>query len=228
MYQGKKDKLRTLLGIIKDDSLSDCAYFGDDILDLKCMQPIKEAGGIIGCPSNAVEQIKCMSDYVCDNRAGEGALREFVEWLVAPKSDANDVEKRVQEAVEYIANLEHDKLTVGKYSIDDDFYFIVQEYLTRPAEECILESHRKYVDIQWIVKGTEAMDIANTTTLVKTQSYDKEKDIIFWSVPQNMMRTVLKEGAYVVLYPENAHRGCVQIGGSEIVKKIVGKVRIIK
>ena len=30
----------------------------------------------------SLRKIKEIADYVCDNKAGEGALREFSEWLV--------------------------------------------------------------------------------------------------------------------------------------------------
>ena len=60
---------------------SDVAYIGDNILDLQCMKPIKEAGGIVGCPADAVKEVREISDYVCANKGGEGAVREFIEWL---------------------------------------------------------------------------------------------------------------------------------------------------
>lgn len=227
VYQGKKDKFNTLLESIGSNSLRDCAYFGDDILDFECMQSIKEAGGIIGCPSDAVEQVKLSSDYICDNRAGEGALREFVEWLVAPKLSNEEIQRRVQDAINYISNLECDNLESGKYSVNDNFYYMVQKYETKPVEECRLESHRKYIDIQWMVEGSEAMDIANTGALSVSEPYDNEKDIVYWNDPKYMMRTVLKKGAYIVLYPENAHRGCIKLEECNNVKKIVGKIRIL-
>ena len=32
------------------------------------MQPIKDAGGIVGCPADAVREVKQLSDYVCINK----------------------------------------------------------------------------------------------------------------------------------------------------------------
>ena len=226
VYQGKLDKLSLLKEIVGEENLDKCAYFGDDILDLKCMLPVKEAGGIVGCPSDAVKEVKAVADYVSENKAGEGALREFAEWLVAPKPDVEEIQRRVERAIEYIKNLEHDGLVPGKYIVDDNFYYSVQEYDTKPVSECKLESHRQYIDVQWIVEGCEAMDIADIAALSVKEAYDEEKDIMFWKLPARMMRTILKEGSYVVLYPENAHMGCIECGGPERVKKIVGKVSI--
>ena len=64
------------------------------------MNPIKEAGGIVGCPSDAVQEIKAIADYVCMNKAGEGALREFSEWLVLPRRDETNIRKNVEKALE--------------------------------------------------------------------------------------------------------------------------------
>lgn len=45
VHQGKHDKLSALIEIVGKENLGSCAYFGDDVLDQKCMLPIKEEGG---------------------------------------------------------------------------------------------------------------------------------------------------------------------------------------
>lgn len=90
LHQGVRGKLERLLSIIdrynKDNSehysLKDCAYIGDDILDLQCILPIAEAGGITGCPSDAVSDVKSRAVYVSSKKGGEGAVRDFVEYLI--------------------------------------------------------------------------------------------------------------------------------------------------
>lgn len=82
VYQDTFYKLSKLKELIGEEKLGQCAYMGDDIPDLECMEAIKNAGGVIGCPADAVRKIKDIADYVCGNKAGEGAMREFSEWLV--------------------------------------------------------------------------------------------------------------------------------------------------
>ena len=82
-YQGVKDKLSVLLKCVDSNELKDCAYIGDDIPDLECMKIIKIAGGLVGCPSDADKSVKSIADYICKNKAGDGALREFVEWIIS-------------------------------------------------------------------------------------------------------------------------------------------------
>lgn len=88
IYQGKMHKKDILYSIVGDDVFNCCAYIGDDIPDLECMKLIKEAGGKTGCPKDAVKIIKDMCCFVSSRNAGDGAVREFIEWLVAKKEDA--------------------------------------------------------------------------------------------------------------------------------------------
>ena len=86
MYQGcinKADKIRELAfkyGIFPDDDgiYEECAYIGDDILDIPGMQ----ISGVSACPADAVDEVKNTVTYLCKKRGGNGAVREFVEWIV--------------------------------------------------------------------------------------------------------------------------------------------------
>lgn len=82
-YQGIINKREKLFTITAD--LSTVAYIGDDINDLDCMELIKAAGGIIGCPADAVTKIREISDFVSRCTGGNGAVREFIEWIVRGK-----------------------------------------------------------------------------------------------------------------------------------------------
>ena len=80
IYQGISDKREKLLSITSE--LSEVAYIGDDINDIFCMESVKAAGGVVGCPRNAVKKVLSLSDYVAEHKGGEGAVRDFIEWIV--------------------------------------------------------------------------------------------------------------------------------------------------
>lgn len=90
VYQGVKDKKMVMDQLLKEQSKIDvcdytyqnCAYIGDDIPDLECMKLISENGGIVGCPADAVSNILDVSNYICEKKAGDGAVREFIEWII--------------------------------------------------------------------------------------------------------------------------------------------------
>lgn len=84
LHQGIRNKIEKLLTITTD--LSVVAYIGDDINDLYCMEPIKEAGGLVGCPADAVQKVVDLADFVSKRNGGNGAVREFIEWIVENNS----------------------------------------------------------------------------------------------------------------------------------------------
>ncbi len=263
VFQGIINKFDTLVKFVGENNLNQCAYIGDDILDLQCMKPIKEAGGIVGCPADAVEEIRAVSDYVCKNNAGNGAVREFIEWLLnnnkwiattpiafsnqPPQSlrdssptirggasrDLNNglgkinLQERVKQAISHISRLNHKELKVGKYEVSDNFYYIVKELETQPREQCIFESHRKYIDIQWVIEGQMAFETADVSTLKIEKEYDSEKDVALWQKQENLMQTILSSGSYAVLYPNNAHISALVVNNQpQKIKLIVGKIKI--
>lgn len=79
VYQGISNKLDQLKTVVSN--LKYVAYIGDDINDLVCMKTVKESGGIVGCPADAVEQVKSIADYIAPHIGGDGAVRDFIEWL---------------------------------------------------------------------------------------------------------------------------------------------------
>lgn len=77
----KEEKLKELLVAFSAEP-SKFAYIGDDLNDLPCMIFLKNYGGVIGCPNDAVDSVKNISDYICMAKGGDGAVREYIEWLV--------------------------------------------------------------------------------------------------------------------------------------------------
>lgn len=80
IYQGISEKASKMREIISD--LSTVAYIGDDINDISAMSLVQSAGGIVGCPADAVKQVISLADFVADHKGGEGAVRDFIEYIV--------------------------------------------------------------------------------------------------------------------------------------------------
>lgn len=80
IYQGVKDKLSFLLNKFPD--LSVIAYIGDDLNDLSSMEAIKKRDGLVGCPADAAKKVISISDFVTPSSGGNGAVREFIEWIL--------------------------------------------------------------------------------------------------------------------------------------------------
>lgn len=83
VYQGIGDKLSKLKEIA--ERLNEVAYIGDDINDFPCMEAVKTAGGVIGCPADATESVKRLANYKATHKGGDGAVRDFIEWITAQR-----------------------------------------------------------------------------------------------------------------------------------------------
>lgn len=79
-FLGVKDKVSTVLQLCKELSitLSDVAYIGDDLNDIQLLKKV----GISAVPSSAPQYIQKLVPYVTKKKGGEGAFREFVEWIL--------------------------------------------------------------------------------------------------------------------------------------------------
>ena len=73
-------KLDIITEWIKEYNLTyeEVAYIGDDLPDI----PILEKIGFSGCPNDAVNEVKNISQYICKNKGGYGAVREFVDLII--------------------------------------------------------------------------------------------------------------------------------------------------
>jgi len=80
VYQGVTNKVYQLRQI--SNELSSVAYIGDDLNDLECMRAVINERGKVGCPSDAVNEVKALADFVTPHRGGDGAVRDFIEWIV--------------------------------------------------------------------------------------------------------------------------------------------------
>lgn len=80
LFQGVSDKAECLIQLCKKLQISpkQCAYIGDDINDIPAMQLC----GISSCPKDAIKQVKDMVDIVMDYKGGEGAVREFCDYIL--------------------------------------------------------------------------------------------------------------------------------------------------
>lgn len=79
-YQGVEDKLEAFEDLIKKMNVSpeECAFMGDDVVDLP---PMRRAGLAITVPT-ATPIVKQYAHYTTQAQAGRGAVREVCELLM--------------------------------------------------------------------------------------------------------------------------------------------------
>ena len=79
VYQGVKNKLPILEAIMQKYELdfSQVSYMGDDEPDI----PVLEKVAIAACPSDAVDRVKNICNFVSSKEGGKGAVRELCDFI---------------------------------------------------------------------------------------------------------------------------------------------------
>ena len=157
-------------------------------------------------------------------------------WTVAPDASINKREfavayfknnERWEKAFKFLKNSDLMKLEPKRYDIDgDNLYATISEYNTKNEETTKFEAHRKYIDIQYVIKGKEIMNLT-PRALVKdvVTPYDSAKDIEFMNV-EKMVNHTATPAIFFIFFPTDAHRPGIKDGVNAPVRKIVIKVKV--
>jgi YhcH/YjgK/YiaL family protein len=148
-----------------------------------------------------------------------------------------DVKKQVskeafQMAFDYLENLTNDFLNIKdgeciKEMISEDIFVLKQAYYTKNREDCFFESHKKYIDIQFMVKGEEYMDVSDLESLEITNEYNEKTDFISYKgESEGISKLLIQEKCLAIFYPSDAHQPCVKVENKELIYKAVIKVPI--
>jgi len=116
------------------------------------------------------------------------------------------------------------ELPTDRYEIDGDRLFcMISKGPGRTRAEAKLEAHRKYIDIQYVIAGTDEMGWRPTIDCKLTDSsYDTDKDIEFFK-DQPDSWTQVQAGAFVIFFPQDAH---APLAGSGEIHKAVLKIAV--
>jgi YhcH/YjgK/YiaL family protein len=130
----------------------------------------------------------------------------------------------LEKALRYLQNTDLAGMAPGRYELDGKALFvIVQEYEGKPREQGAWEAHRQYLDVQYVVSGSELFGYANTAHL-QAGAYDPERDFLALQGDGDFF--VLRQGSFVILAPQDAHMPSLAVAAPQPVKKAVVKVRI--
>src|SRR6476646_5752992 len=127
------------------------------------------------------------------------------------------------EAFAFMKNHDLEKLAKGKYPIDSSHVFAtITEDPSKDFDKTNWESHRKYIDLQYIIKGDEIIGLSPVSHSVVTKEYDEKKDVANYTATGTMQHSV--PGTFFLFFPSDAHRPNITPGGNAVVKKLVIKI----
>jgi YhcH/YjgK/YiaL family protein len=101
----------------------------------------------------------------------------------------------------------------GRYELDGDrLVAIISRKIGKPVQEALLESHRRMIDIHFLLSGIETIGwrpVADCATI--RTPYQEENDSVLYADAPDLWTTV-PPGSFVVFFPEDAHAANVSPG----------------
>jgi YhcH/YjgK/YiaL family protein len=105
-----------------------------------------------------------------------------------------------------------------------DVFALVQRYDTKPRDQGRWEAHRRHIDVQYVVSGTEVMGHAQLAGMTVTEPYNAEKDVVFLDGQGNFI--TVAAGMFAIFHPHDAHMPGLAVAVPAPVHKIVIKIRV--
>jgi len=133
--------------------------------------------------------------------------------------------ERLKKAFEYIAATDFFSMIPGKHEINDDMFVLVNDYVTKTNKAEILEAHKKYIDVQYLLKGNELIEYESYDNHLISQAYDEVNDYLLYK-PNCTSKLKFIEGMVAIFFPDDLHMPGIIDGNTSNIKKIVVKVLI--
>jgi YhcH/YjgK/YiaL family protein len=112
----------------------------------------------------------------------------------------------------------------GKYPIDgDNAYAMISNSPPKKLENVKWESHRKYIDLQYVISGKVKLGKAPVSKATVTEPYSESREAANYTVEGKYLTATPKE--FFLFFPQDAHRPDIKIDGADSLKKLVIKIR---
>ena len=125
-------------------------------------------------------------------------------------------------AFECLCGTDWSKIDDGRFEIaGDDVFAIVDRRMGKGKQDATLEVHRQYIDIQYLVRGSDVMGYRPLLDCCQPRPFDVDRDVAFFGDPPESWFDV-KSNCFAIFYPTDAH---APMGTTTEFHKVVVKVR---
>jgi YhcH/YjgK/YiaL family protein len=114
-------------------------------------------------------------------------------------------------------------LAPGKYPIDSNAYASITEGAPKNLEDSKWESHRKYIDLQYVIAGKVKLGVSPISAATVTNPYDESKDAANYTAEGKYY--IATPGEFFLFFPTDVHRPDIKVDGYDTLKKLVIKIR---
>lgn len=116
-------------------------------------------------------------------------------------------------------------MPIGKRPLIGEAVFIsVTDEPSKNMADVKWESHKKYIDLQYIIKGKEIIGVADASKATVTKPYTP--DAMNYTADGTYYTTDSR--TFFLFFPNDAHRPTIKADGYDVVKKIVIKIQVAK
>ncbi len=165
---------------------------------------------VLGCTTSHNINSQKETTIICDKISNHKKYTHLGEGL--------------QTALRYIDTVSPE-IACGTYYVAPGIKATVSEYTTKDNNPAGFEAHRRFIDIQYIVKGEEKILVGNIEKLKEKKPYNAKNDCIRYDEEGNNA-IVLKKRTFAIFYPHDAHIPGLTLRKQQEVKKIVVKVPV--
>ena len=132
----------------------------------------------------------------------------------------------LQKGIDWLRNNDLKAMEAGTYEIEGrDIYAMIQEVTTKPFEERRAERHDLYLDVQYIISGTERMGYVPYTGAEEVEENPEDKDICFFKNLSSENYIDVPAGAFCIFFTNDIHRPGAATGEPAAVKKAIVKIK---
>ena len=112
----------------------------------------------------------------------------------------------------------------NKIVLNENCFLLEQAYISKDKADCFFESHKKYIDIQYIFEGIEIMEVTTLDNLNVKTEYKEDLDYAKYAQTKNSSSLIIKQNELAIFYPNDAHMPCIKVDEN---KKVIKAVFII-
>ena len=144
------------------------------------------------------------------------------------KLQNSSLTKDIQFCIDYAGKNREKILSLENGSYDVDYNGIkmnVGKYFTKKENDKFWESHKRYLDVQIMIDGSERVAI-NDIRNMREKSFDSERDLIILD-GDKMFDVIIENGDVLVFFPNDVHKPELDIFNSENEKKCEDNKKIV-
>jgi YhcH/YjgK/YiaL family protein len=128
---------------------------------------------------------------------------------------------------DYVRTHDLEKIPLGRHVLTEGIALLREDYSTRDPQPGGYEFHKRFADLQIVVKGKEILAVAHEdhASFRETVPYNEGKDVAKGDAT-GATDVVLQDGMFCLVYPHETHQPKIRVADACAVIKAVFKIAL--